>query len=137
MTMDERSARVLRAVTATVAGDSSHVPDLFTADVVAASPTVMVTSRVELAVELEDHDGEVSEVEVDAGPSVSSGDRVCTEWVASATHSAATDACGEPSGIARRRVTLHGVTVAEFEGDRIRAVRHYWHEADSHRRSSA
>jgi ketosteroid isomerase-like protein len=29
-----------------------------------------------------------------------------------------------------RRVELRGVSVVDFEGDRIRAVRHYWDELD-------
>ena len=33
----------------------------------------------------------------------------------------------EPTG---RRVTLRGVSVAEFEGDRIRAFRLYWDEVE-------
>jgi hypothetical protein len=33
----------------------------------------------------------------------------------------------EPTGI---RVTLHGVTVAEFDGPRICSVRQYWDEFD-------
>jgi hypothetical protein len=126
--VDERSARVLRAVTATVSGDTSSVSELFTEDVVAASPTAMVSSRVELAVEIEDQEDDVSEVEVDLGPTVTAGDRVCAEWVASATHTVADLG---PACSPARRVTLRGVTVAEFEGERIRSVRHYWHEADS------
>ena len=33
----------------------------------------------------------------------------------------------EPTGV---RCSLHGVTVAEFEGDRIRSFRQYWDEAE-------
>jgi hypothetical protein len=122
--VDERSVRVLRAVTATVSGDTSSVSELFTEDVVAASPTATASSRVELAVEIEDHADDVTEVEVDLGPTVTAGDRVCAEWVASTTHTGATLASGcSPA----RRVTLRGVTVAEFEGERIRSLRHYWH----------
>jgi hypothetical protein len=127
--VDERSARVLRAVTATVSGDTSSVSELFTEDVFAESPTATVSSRVELAVELEDQDDEITDVEVDLGPTVTAGDRVCAEWVASVLHTsrpAVPDAAACPSG---RRITLHGMTVAEFEGERIRSLRHYWHEA--------
>ncbi len=126
--MDERSARVLRAVTATVSGDTSSVSELFTEDVIAASPTAIVSSRVELAVELEDQEDDVSEVEVDLGPTVTAGDRVCAEWVASALHTGTTRG---PMWPPTRRITLRGVTVAEFEGERIRSLRHYWHEAGS------
>ena len=129
--MDERSTRVLRAVTATVSGDTSSVSALFTEDVVAASPTSTVSSRVELAVEIEDHEDDVTEVVVDLGTTVSAGDRTWAEWVASATHIGATGVPGGRAGSTARRVTLHGVTVAEFEGERIRSMRHYWHEADT------
>jgi hypothetical protein len=123
--VDERSARVLRAVTATVSGDTSSVSELFTEDVVAVSPTARVTSRVELAVELEDHDAEVTDVEVHLGPTVAAGDRVCAEWVACACYSPVAGVTS--AGV--QRVTLRGASVAEFDGDRIRAVRHYWHAA--------
>jgi hypothetical protein len=124
--VDQRSGRVLRAVTAMVSGDTSSVSELFTEDVFAASPTATVSSRVELAVELEDQDGDVSEVEVDLGPTVTAGDLVCAEWVASATHTGVTSARARTPA---QRITLRGVTVAEFEGERIRSLRHYWHEA--------
>ncbi len=122
--MDERSTRLLRAVTATVSGDTSSVSELFTEDVVAVSPTATVCSRVELAVELEDHEDEVSDVELDLGPVVTNGDRVCAEWVARALQTVTTGA-----RCAVERVTLRGMSVAEFDGDRIRALRHYWNVA--------
>jgi ketosteroid isomerase-like protein len=129
--VDERSARVLQAVTATVSGDTSSVSELFTEDVFAASPTSTVSSRVELAVEIEDHEDDVTEVVVDLETTVTAGDRTCAEWVASTTHIGATGVPGGRTGPAGRRVTLHGVTVAEFQGERIRSMRHYWHEADT------
>lgn len=89
MHRDGRSERVLRAIEASVSGDTSSMAELFTEDIEASSPTVSVSSRVELAVELEDQDDAFSEC----------------------------------------RVTLRGVTVAEFDGDRICAMRQYWHEA--------
>ncbi len=131
LTADQRSARVTRAIEATVSGDTSAVGELFTADVIAWSPSLTVMSRVELAVELEDHEEAFSEVEVETGPFVSAGDRVCAEWVATATHSGRFVLDGgrwaNPTG---RRVTLRGATVAEFDGDRICAVRHYWDEIE-------
>jgi ketosteroid isomerase-like protein len=51
------------------------------------------------------------------------------EWIATATHSGPLvvdeDVVIEPTG---GRFTLRGVTVADFEGDRIRAFRQYWDE---------
>jgi hypothetical protein len=37
------------------------------------------------------------------------------------------DAVLDPTGL---RVTLHGVTVAEFDGARIASFRQYWNEAE-------
>ena len=131
MDREERTDRVLRAIEATVSGDTSGVAELFTPDVVARSPTLSVSSRVELAVELEDQEDGFSEVEVRPGPFVVDGDQICTEWVATALHSPPL-APGE--GWTRdstdRRVTLRGVTVAEFAGDQICIVRHYWDEGE-------
>ena len=126
--LDERTDRVLRATVAIVSGDSSAVAELFTADVVAWSPTLSVSSRVELAVELEDQDDGISDVEVRPGPFVVDGDQICTEWVATAHHSGPADAWSVAPAV--RTVTLRGVTMAEFRGDQIRAVRHYWDEGE-------
>jgi hypothetical protein len=129
---EARTARVLRAIEATVAGDTSAVTELFTEDVVACSPMVATSSRVELAVELEDGHEAFSDIEVTAGGCVVAvEDRVCAEWVATATH---TGLLALPDGAlvpaTDRRVTLRGVTVAEFAGDQICAVRHYWDEME-------
>jgi hypothetical protein len=129
MMADERRERVQRAIEATVSGDTSAVGELFTADVVASSPTVTVSSRVELAVELEDHDDELSEIAVATGPMVADGNRVCAEWVMTATHLAPGPCSGSSEGPAGRRVMRRGATVAEFAGDRICAMRHYWDES--------
>jgi ketosteroid isomerase-like protein len=130
-TADALSECLVRAIEATVYGDSSSVNDLFTADVVAWSPTVSVTSRVELAVELEDREDAFSEIEVRTSPVISGRHRASAEWVVTATHSGPL-AIGDgpaldPTG---RRITLRGVTVADFDGARICAVRHYWDEVE-------
>jgi hypothetical protein len=127
VTPEARCARVVRAVEATVSGDTSAVTELFTEDVVALAPSVSVSSLVELAVELEDLEDAFSEVVVRPGPVVSDGDRVCAEWVVSAIHSGPIElAHGFRMGPTDRRVTLRGVTVADFDGDRICSIRHYW-----------
>lgn len=128
--VDERSARVLRAIEATVSGETSGVEELFTEDVTASTPTMAVGSRVELAVELEDDETCFGDVAIEPGPTVSSGDRVWTEWVASGIHAEPDPGSDRgPFAETEWRVTLRGVSVAEFEGERIRAVRHYWNEA--------
>ncbi len=133
MNRKERTDRVRRAIEATISGDTSGVAHLFTADVVAWTPTFSVSSRVELAVELEDQQDGFSQVEVHPGPFVVEGDQICTEWVATAQHTdprAPTDAW--TPGTSEHRVRLRGATVAEFAGDEICAIRHYWDEGERH-----
>ncbi len=131
MNRTECTDRVLRAIEATISGDTSGVADLFTADVAAWSPTLSVSSRVELAVELEDQEDWFSQVEVRPGPFVVEGNQICTEWVATALH-AGPFARGEGwfQGGTEHRVTLRGATVAEFAGGQICAIRHYWDEGE-------
>jgi ketosteroid isomerase-like protein len=125
-----RAQILVRAVEASVAGDVTSIEELFTQNVVGTSPVLDVSSREELAVELEEHEDAFTEIALMVEPLDVSGDRACVEWVASAVHTGALE--GEERTIAPtgRRVTLRGVTVAEFEGSQIRAFRHYWDEAE-------
>jgi hypothetical protein len=124
----DRSARVVRAIEATMAGDSSAVGELYTADVVAWSPTASVSSLIELSVEIEDPEEAFSEIEVVCRPGIGT-DRVCVEWVASMRHSGLlTLGCGRCFPPTDRRITVRGATVAAFTGERMRAIRHYWDE---------
>jgi steroid delta-isomerase-like uncharacterized protein len=126
-----RAALLVRAVEAVVRGDASAVGELFTADVVAWSPVAQVSTREALAVELEDREDAFSHLEVDVRVVAVEPGQGCAEWVASATHSGPyplDDRTTIPA--TGRRVTLRGVSVAEFEGHRIRAFRHYWDEVE-------
>ena len=80
--------------------------------------------------ELEDREDAFSDIELEVSPLDVSGDRACVEWVAQMTHSGPLviddDLTVDPTGL---RVTLVGVTVAEFDGDRIRSFRQYFDEA--------
>jgi SnoaL-like polyketide cyclase len=124
----DRSALVIRAIEATIAGDSSAVGELFATDVVAWSPTASVASLIELSVEIEDPEDAFSEIEVECRPGID-GDRVCVEWVASMLHSGPLNlGGGERVPATHRRITVRGATVAVFTGARMGAVRHYWDE---------
>ncbi len=131
MTDADRAAHLVRAIEATVSGDASSASELFTEQVVGWSPPVRVSSREELAVELEDREDAFTDVELRVRPVATHRDHACAEWVATALHSGpypVDDDCVIPA--TGRRVTLHGATVADFEGDRIRAFRHYWDEVE-------
>jgi ketosteroid isomerase-like protein len=71
----------------------------------------------------------LSDIELELLPLDVTGDRACVEWVATATHSGPLvvdeDVVIEPTGL---RCRLRGVTIAEFDGDRIRSFRQYWDE---------
>ena len=127
----ERAATLVRALEASITGDSSHVAELYVDDVKGWAPAMSVSNAAELAVELEDRDGAFSDIDLDVSPFDVSGERACVEWVVSLTHSGPLeiddDTVIDPTGL---RVTLHGVTVAEFAGDKIAAFRQYWDEVE-------
>jgi hypothetical protein len=126
-----RAVSLMRAVEASITGDVSSLEELFTRDVVGSTPAITVSSREELAIELEEREDAFSEVEIAVNPLDVGGDQACVEWVASAVHSGPFpldergDAVLEPTG---RRLELRGVTVALFEGEQISTFRHYWDE---------
>jgi ketosteroid isomerase-like protein len=125
----DRAAVLVQAIEATVTGDSRVVRDLYTDDVQGWSPVMTVSSAAELAVELEDRQEAFTDIELDLTPLDVGADQACVEWVATATHSGPLvvdeDVMVGPTG---GRFTLRGITVADFDGDRIRAFRQYWDE---------
>ena len=126
----ERAATLIRALEASVTGDSSVVAELFTDDVRGWAPAGSVSSAAELAGELEDRDESFSDIELDVSPLDVGGDRAAVEWIVTLTHSGpleVDDVVIEPTGA---RVSLHGMTVAEFSGDKIRSFRQYWDEVE-------
>jgi ketosteroid isomerase-like protein len=126
----ERAATLIRALEASVTGDSSVVSELFTDDVRGWAPAMAIGSAAELAVELEDRDDAFSDIELDLSPLDVAGDRAAVEWIVTLTHTGPLeidDVVIEPTGA---RLTLHGVTVAEFAGDKIRSFRQYWDEVE-------
>src|SRR5512135_3199784 len=84
---EERAANLRLALEASVAGDAESLPDLFTDDVKGWSPALTVSSREELAVELEGRAGAFTDVEVTIRPIDIADDRGYAEWAVSATHS--------------------------------------------------
>jgi ketosteroid isomerase-like protein len=127
----ERAATLVRALEASIVGDSTVIADLYTDDVSGWAPALTVSSAAELAVEFEDRDGAFSDIELDVSPFDVADDRACVEWVVSLTHSGPLelddDIVIDPTGL---RVSLHGVTVAEFDGAKISSFRQYWDEVE-------
>ncbi len=123
VTTAQRTETLVRALEASIAGDSSVIAELYADDVQGRAPALSISSAAELAVEFEDRDEAFSEIELDVSPVDVTGERACVEWVVSLTHSGPLaiddETVIEPTG---RRVTLHGVTIAEFIGRQDRVV---------------
>jgi ketosteroid isomerase-like protein len=124
-----RAATLIRSLRASVEGDSSVVGELYTDDVKVWAPALSVSSARELATEFERRDEVFSGIELDVAPLDVAGDYACAEWTVTMTHTGplvlADGVVVEPTGI---RITLNGVTVAEFDGTRICSLRQYWDE---------
>ena len=130
MTSNEaRATTLVRALRAGIAGDRETLQAVFTDDVRAWTPALSTASLSELIDELDRRQDGFSDIELDVVPLDVGGDYACVEWTVDMTHSGtitlADETSIEPSGI---RITLHGVTVAEFHGELICSLRQYWDE---------
>jgi ketosteroid isomerase-like protein len=119
MTTNAQRAQILeRALRARVEGDRHTAERLYTDDVTAWTPAFSTSSRAELLAEFDRTDDAFSDVSVDISPLDVGGDFACAEWTV-------TMAALDPDG---GRATVHGITIAEFQGDRICSLRQYWDE---------
>jgi hypothetical protein len=117
----------MRALRAALDRDTAAVAALCTDDIRVWTPRASTASLAELVAELEGRDEAFSEVELDMAPLEVGEGHACAEWTLTARHTGPVS-LGDGSDIAPtgRRVTVHGVTVAEFIEDRICSVRQYW-----------
>ena len=123
-----RAATLERALRASLEGDSSAIPGLYTDDVKAWAPAMSVASASELIAEFDKRDEAFSDIELEVAPLDVGGDYGCAEWSVTMTHSGRLvldDGVIEATGV---RLTVYGVTVAEFRGERICSLRQYWDE---------
>jgi ketosteroid isomerase-like protein len=131
MTMSSNAARAAtleRALRAGVDGDREALRALFTDDVRAWTPALSTSSLNELIEALDLRDDAFSDIELVVSSLDVGGDYACAEWSVEMTHYGRVvlgEQGVEPTGT---RVSLHGITVAEFLGDRICALRQYWDE---------
>jgi ketosteroid isomerase-like protein len=131
--MTDTAARigVLRdALRAAATGDQALIERVYTEDVAGWSPVLDVTSRDDLAADLRGREAAFSDIDLTLDPIDAVGDKLIAEWRVAVTHSGPLvldELEVEPTG---RRFELRGVFIAEFEGDRIRAFRQYWDEAE-------
>ena len=129
-TDDDRAELLRRAITATAESEAEGLHEIFHEDVTVWTPTMELSSRDDLAAELRARDEAFADLDVDILATDVVGDRGYAEWEATLTHTGVltvddvvVDATGEA-------LTLKGVTVAEFSGDHIVALRQYWDESD-------
>lgn len=124
-----RAAILVRALRAGIAHDRDAAGDVYTEDVRAWTPAMSTASRSELMDEFERRDDAFSDVELEVSPLEVGGEFACVEWSVSMTHAGQIELADrrvvDPTGV---RVTLHGITVAEFRGNRICSLRQYWDE---------
>ena len=119
----------MRALQAGLQRDGATLAELCTDDVKGWTPTRATGSLAELVAQLDTTDPSFTEFELDVFPLPVHGDHACVEWQASMTHSGDLDLGeGQVVPASGLRVTINGVTVAEFEGDLICAFRQYWNE---------
>ena len=120
---------LVRALHAGIDGDVSTLRTLLTDDVRAWTPTFSAASLDDVLDGLTRPADVFSDLSLAATPLDVGGDFACVEWTVEATHTGdlrlSPELSLDPTGI---RITLHGVTVAEFDGERICSLRQYWDE---------
>jgi ketosteroid isomerase-like protein len=125
----KRAAILTRALRAAIEGDESAMKDICTDDITAWTPALSTTSRDELMAEIARRDDAFSDIELDLSPLEVGGEFACAEWTVTMLHSGPLSlAQGATVEATDARVTLHGVTIAEFRGEQICALRQYWDE---------
>lgn len=128
MTTNARRAEALeRFIRGALDGDDDVLGPLVTDDVRAWTPTAHADNREQLLELAARRDAAFSDPVITVVPLDVGGDFACAEWIADLTHTGALGGEGgadvPPNEV---RVRVHGITVAEFEGDLICSVREYW-----------
>ncbi len=127
MTNDHERARVLTEALEKSFDHDASIGDLYTGDVRAWTPGLGTSSLSELLAEVERRDQAFSDVQVEVTPLETGSDYACAEWIVSMTHTGpfalAPGSVVEATGT---RLTVYGVTVAEFRGNKICSLRQYF-----------
>jgi len=128
-TNEARAATLADALRAGLAGDREAVAAACTPDVRMWSPAMTANSRTELLDALDARDPAFSDFDIEILPLDVGGDFACVEWTVRMTHTGPVELGGGTNiDATKERVTVNGSTIAEFDGDRICAVRQYWDE---------
>ncbi len=129
-TSSRRRDTLTKAIQALLTGDVLLCEQTFTADVIWTSPTITTTSRDELETRLSNRAGALANIDLSIIHLVDDGASAMAEWHVGADHVqpffVPEDTRLDPGG---EGVSLAGVTVADFDGLRISAIRHYFDKA--------
>jgi limonene-1,2-epoxide hydrolase len=124
---DKRQDTLVKAIGAFLTGDVGVCEDVFTRDVVWSSPFMTTSSRDELETRLSSRADALTDIELSIVHLVADADVAVAEWTVAANHARPFVVPGDtrldPGG---ERMVLGGVTVANFQGTRISAIRHYF-----------
>jgi len=130
MPSKDRGAVLCRALHVAIGGDADVAADLFSPDVKGWSPTMVVASRAELLDALATREDALTDVVLTVDALDVIGDKAIAEWHATAAFTGPflvdEDVLIEPNG---QLLAVAGVTVAEFDGDRICGFRNYFDDA--------
>jgi len=125
-----RQDTLVRAIGAFLTGDVTVCEDVFSRDVVWSSPLMTTSSRDELETRLSSRASALTNIDLSLVHVLVDGDVAVAEWSVAADHAHAfvvpEDTRLDPAG---ERMVLGGVTVANFQGARISAIRHYFDKA--------
>jgi ketosteroid isomerase-like protein len=128
-TNEARATTLARALRAGIEGDREAVAAACTPDVRVWAPALTASSLTELLDALDTRDLPFSDIELEITPHDVGGDFACVEWTVRMTHTGVLELGGGTNVDAtNERVTVHGASIAEFEGERICALRQYWDE---------
>jgi ketosteroid isomerase-like protein len=128
-TNEARATTLARALRAGIAGDREAVAAACTDDIRMWAPALTASSLTELLDALDTRDTAFSDIELEITPLDVGGDFACVEWTVRMTHTGALELGGGTTiDATNERVTVNGATIAEFDGDRICALRQYWDE---------
>ncbi len=130
MSCHDHGSALCRALEATVNGDADAVLELFTEDVHGWSPSMVVASRADLLDTFSLREDALTDAELRFDAVDVVGNKAIVEWRARAVFSGPflvdDDLLIEPNG---HELAVAGVTIAEFEGDKIRTFRNYFDDA--------
>jgi ketosteroid isomerase-like protein len=127
-TNEARATTLARALRAGIAGDREAVAAACTPDVRMWAPALSARSLTELLDALDARDAAFSAIELEITPLDVGGDFACVEWTVRMSHTGTLELGGGTIDATNERVTVNGATIAEFDGDRICALRQYWDE---------